>query len=89
MAHYTEDRDPKIPRSYVRMDETVKGGFDGMVCGRPCASTVTSVQWMTDGQKFLTAGQDGLVKVSGLRVGLSPSRACLLVCVIFLLPSIA
>ncbi|CBN74423.1 denticleless homolog [Ectocarpus siliculosus] len=63
MVHYTEDRDPKIPRSYVRMDETVKGGFDGMVCGRPCASTVTSVQWMPDGQKFLTAGQDGLVKL--------------------------
>ncbi|CAM9502237.1 unnamed protein product, partial [Ectocarpus sp. 12 AP-2014] len=63
MAHYTEDRDPKIPRSYVRMDETVQGGFDGMVCGRPCASTVTSVQWMPDGQKFLTAGQDGLVKL--------------------------
>lgn len=30
----------------------------------PCQSSVTAVEWMPDGQKFLTAGQDGLVKVS-------------------------
>lgn len=34
--------------------------------GLPCHSSVTAVCWMPDGQKFLTAGQDGLVKVEHL-----------------------
>lgn len=39
----------------------------GTFYGLPCVSSVTSVCWMKDGQKFLTAGQDGLVKVSVAR----------------------
>lgn len=82
-AHTQGDTSRKRPRSYKR--EQRQQGCSGAVedsekAGAKKGSrhqlwgssnqTVTSVKWMADGEKFITGGQDGLVKVSD--VTLSP-----------------
>eukprot|EP00904_Undaria_pinnatifida_P005694 jgi/Undpi1/2254/HiC_scaffold_13.g05640.m1 len=55
----------KRPWSYVGEAEANPAKSKNFHLALPCQSSVTAVEWMPDGQKFLTAGQDGLVKGVG------------------------
>ncbi len=59
----------KRPWSYARREDAEpppqEWAHDYFFYSLQCQSSVTAVYWMPDGHSFLTAGQDGLVKVGG------------------------
>ncbi|CAM9204094.1 unnamed protein product, partial [Laminaria digitata] len=65
----------KRPWSYVGEAEAKPAKSKSFHLHLPCQSSVTAVEWMPDGQKFLTAGQDGLVKLWDTRYALRPLQA--------------